>query len=154
MAIGWDQWSLASELGYGNTRVSNLVRAVNPTVTSSTAARVAEVFERLSASPRNGTTAARYARTHASQRGWQPPLAWDDIDHDPEPSLPATSGDVDEVVVERILAGDRLPATPMERVEVVRRWVNSGRPLRHLEQQTGWNVSREASRANRAQEAA
>jgi len=147
MAIGWDQHSLAVEVGVTNTRISNLVRGINPEVTSHTAARVARVYDRLSMTARDGTKAARYARTVARRQGWPPPLGWDDIDTDVEP--PAGDGvDVDEVVVDRILAGDRLPATPAEKAEVVRRWLATGRRLADLERQTGWNGARELRRAN------
>lgn len=147
MAIGWDQHSLAVEVGVTNTRISNLVRGINPEVTSQTAARVARVYDRLSMSARDGTKAARYARTVARRQGWPPPLAWDDIDNDLEP--PAGDGvDLDEVVVDRILGGERLPATPAEKAEVVRQWLASGRPLKQLEKQTGWNGARELRRAN------
>jgi transcriptional regulator with XRE-family HTH domain len=153
MAIGWDQHSLAVEVGVTNTRISNLVRGINPEVTSHTAARVARVYDRLSMTARDGTKAARYARTVARRQGWPPPLGWDDIDTDVEP--PAGDGvDVDEVVVDRILAGDRLPATPAEKAEVVRRWLATGRRLADLERQTGWNGKREKDRALAAEGAA
>ena len=150
MAIGWDQHSLAVEVGVTNTRISNLVRGINPEVTSQTAARVALVYDRLSMTARDGTKAARYARTVARRQGWPPPLAWDDIDHDPEPPAPDVPDiDVDEAVVHRVLAGERLPANTAERAEIVRRWLDSGRPLVSLEQLTGWNGRREKDRAMR-----
>lgn len=91
---------------------------------------------------RGGKWARSYARTVAKKNGWLPPLAWDDIDRDPEPPT-AEPVYLDEVVVDRILAGDRLDATPAERAEVVRRWLNTGRPLADLERLTGWNGARE-----------
>lgn len=51
------------------------------------------------------------------------------------------------MLVERILRGERLAATPAEKAEVVRLWLASGRPLKQLEQQTGWNGKREKDRA-------
>lgn len=49
----------------------------------------------------------------------------------------------DEVVVQRFLDGHtNLHATPPDRVEVVRRWVASGRSLRDLGIRTGWKVER------------
>lgn len=146
MAIGWDQHSLAVEVGVTNTRISNLVRGINPEVTWHTVARVTRVYDRLSMTAREGTKAARYARTVARRQGWPPPLAWDDIDNDPEPPA-GEPVDVDEVVVERILDGEHLEATQAEKSEVVRRWLASGRPLAHLEAQTGWNGNRERLRA-------
>lgn len=55
----------------------------------------------------------------------------------PEPA------EVDDVVVQRILDGYiNVGARPAERVVVVRRWQELGRPLKELERQTGWNSSR------------
>lgn len=123
MAIGWDQRTLATHLGWGNTRVSNLVRGLNSEVTWSTAERVRVVYDRLHMTPMDGTFAARLVRTLARRQGWAAPLAWDDIDHDPEPAGGAVVDAVDPVVVDRILAGEwRLPATREERVEVCRRF--------------------------------
>lgn len=89
-------------------------------VTRATHERVDAIFEALSGRQPEMTWARQRTKLHALRRGYRPPLAWDDIDNDPEP--PTTEVvDLDEVVVERILAGDRIEATPAERVEVVRR---------------------------------
>ena len=53
-----------------------------------------------------------------------------------------------EELVERILHGERLAATQEEKAEVVHQWLASGRPLKQLEKQTGWNGARELRRAN------
>ena len=82
-----------------------------------------------------------------------PPLAWDDIDNDLQPQS-GDGVDLDEVVVDRILGGERLPATPAEKVEVVRRWLATGRRLADLERLTGWNGKREKDRAFAAEGAA
>lgn len=51
--------------------------------------------------------------------------------------------DVDEVVVERILAGEwRLRATRAEKVEVVAQWREAGRSLAYLAAVTGWKPER------------
>jgi hypothetical protein len=49
---------------------------------------------------------------------------------------------VDPVVVDRILAGEVVRATPPEREEVVRRWVADGRGINELARMTGWRVER------------
>ena len=59
----------------------------------------------------------RYAREHR----WLPPLAWDDIDTDPEPPVPDEDGGVDEIAVELAMLGERVRITPAERRECVRR---------------------------------
>lgn len=97
-------------------------------VRATTAAKVATLYEAWSMTLPPATTgkdrkAAAYARTVATKHGWLPPLAWDDIDHD---AAAASGGqedlEVDWVTVERILAGDLVPATTAERRQVVARW--------------------------------
>ena len=120
-----------------------------------TADYVQRVFARLCMTPPPETTGKEkwrrsYARTVARKNGWLPPLAWDDIDRDPEPPThDVPDVDIDEAVVHRVLAGERLPANTAERAEIVRRWLDTGRPLVSLEQLTGWNGQREKDRAMR-----
>lgn len=111
------------------------------------------------------------ARVHARAHGWAPPLAWDDIDTDPEPADPSpgpatskprragpaplgkahadqvadwasanTTGrdDVDEVAIERAVAGDGIAyhqLTLPERAEAVRRLTQRGHSLRDIARQ-------------------
>lgn len=96
------------------------------------------------------------ARRYAARMGWAPPLAYDDIDTDPEPNyshatdrvtgkfLPQSADDVDEVAVQRILDGDwRLSCTRADKVAVVARWTGSHNELERL---TGWRVCRYVNR--------
>lgn len=66
---------------------------------------------------------AEEARRRAAARGYLPPLVWDNIDDPNErPRLGSnhtTKTDLDLVVVDRVLAGDRLPMTTAERRAVV-----------------------------------
>jgi ParB family chromosome partitioning protein len=49
----------------------------------------------------------------------------------------------DEAVVQRICAGDTsVHACPCDRVEVVRRWIEQGKPVNELARRTGWKVER------------
>lgn len=118
---------------------------------------IAEIYDLLSMTVGPSEGAMRWAES----RGWPPPLAWDDdtID-DPgaEPhcgqkrrrgrssgsSRPALDHSVvDQLAVERILAGDwRAPAGKATRTEVVRRWDEMGRPRRELRGLTGWMPER------------
>jgi hypothetical protein len=122
------------------TRDRAYVRAV-------TVAKVASLYDAWSMTlPPEITTnerkAAAYARTVATRNGWLPPLAWDDIDHDPQAASTLDQGDIDWVVVERILAGDIVPTTTTERQAVVARWPSTGRSLNDLARLTGWKVER------------
>jgi hypothetical protein len=113
----------------------------------STHEAIAAVYDDLSTrTPQGRPQILARTRNRARRLGYLPPAAWDDIDLDPEPPT-AEPVDVDEVVVERILDGERLEATQEEKAEVVRRWLAAGRPLAHLEAQTGWNGNRERLRA-------
>jgi hypothetical protein len=115
IAIGWPTELLAAQLG---RRPNNLRRTMTgESVTARTAQDVATLYERLwnSRPPRltnEQRAAADAARAQAAARGWLPPLAWDDIDTDltPPPALAGGSqrNDMDEIAVERALAGDHI----------------------------------------------
>ena len=45
-------------------------------------------------------------------------------------------------ILDRILAGDPVPATTAERRAVVTAWPTTGRPLADLARLTGWKVER------------
>ena len=113
IALGWSTSLLATALG---RTVSNLARTMTSRqVTAETARHVAALYEQLcNATPPQISTAQRraadHARSQASESGWLPPLAWDDIDTDPEPAASETSvpnpDDLDEIAIERAIAGD------------------------------------------------
>jgi hypothetical protein len=132
---GGGAWALAHRMG--------------PEARATTAVKVASLYDAWSMTlPPTGTgleqKAASYARTVARKHGWAPPLAWDDIDRDPYPAqdVDAAHHVVDLVVVERILAGDLVPANIAEKRAVVARWPETGRPYADLAALTGWKVER------------
>jgi hypothetical protein len=141
VALGWAPELLAAQLG---RRLSSLRRSMtSSSVTARTAQDVAALYERLSDTPpprRTGEQRARAdaAQAHAAVNGWQPPLAWDDIDTDPPPQLTDEtfpSDDVDEIAVERALAGDGIrydELTPAEQEQVVHRLTERGRSIRDI----------------------
>jgi DNA-binding NarL/FixJ family response regulator len=115
----------------------------SPSVTARTAQDVAGLYERLShISPPRVTgeqrAVADAARTHAAAQAWQPPLAWDDIDRDPTPERtagPPPADDVDDIAIERALAGDGIrynELTPAEQEQVVHRLTERGRSIRDI----------------------
>jgi hypothetical protein len=155
-ALGWTSRQLGPRLGVSYARVGHLVNGMYPLIFRSTAERIRELYDELSMTvPQDPEVLApQQVRVHARQRrlavarGWVPPLAWDEADLDDPQATPATgaTGDareVDQSVIERILAGDwHARASVAERVEVARRWHAQGRVLRDLEGYTGWKVER------------
>lgn len=125
VANGWSLSKLAQRLGVD---VGNLVTMLGREhVTAGRHRAVKALFEELwdKQPPRSGwhdAAAFTRARRHAAARRWLPPLAWDDIDADPEP--PAVEGGddvVDEIAVELAMAGEGPRLTPAEHHEAVRR---------------------------------
>lgn len=76
MAIGWTARALGEHLGLSPVGVRWLL--VRDIVHTTTAARVAETYRRLSDTPGPSANAAAQARN----RGYQPPIAWDCDDLD------------------------------------------------------------------------
>jgi hypothetical protein len=142
IAIGWPAELLADQLG---RRPNSLHRSMNgESVTARTAHEVATLYQQLwNSSPPVATdeqqAAADAARAHAVAQGWLPPLAWDDIDADPTPPASTAEGprrdDIDEIAVERALAGDHISyddLTSVEQQEVVRRLSARGASIRDI----------------------
>lgn len=163
VALGYSFGDIGQAFGLGHDQPRKWALGQD-IVRVSTFARIDAVYDALSMTPPPASTPrerrrATYARTVARKHGWVPPLAWDDIDTDDQPLLdyvtynaePAqpcnTTGaeyqDIDPVVVHRVLAGQNVPtATHAERVEIVRRWRATGRPVRELALITGWKPER------------
>ena len=118
-ALGWTSTDLAPLLGVGHARVGHLASERQEKVHRVTAAKVAEVYDRLSMTvPQDPDVlpSPRHCRVHdrqrrmAARRGWAPPLAWDDID-DPD-ETPTDwryqAADRADVFAELVLRGDSL----------------------------------------------
>lgn len=142
-ALGWPQTWLARRLGRHST---NLRRALfSDEVTARTAADVARLYEQLwhtrpqPDTPR-GRRAVADALALAAKHHWLTPLAWDDIDHDPEPPTP-TPGDsehIDEIAVDLVLSGHGIrlsQLTPAEQDEAVRLLTERGKSVRDIAEQ-------------------
>ncbi len=151
-AAGWSMPRIGAMVGMPSSGVWKILHEYTQ-VRRSIADRVAVAYEQwcMVQPPRSTRWEKRdvtFALRTARLRGWVPPLAWDDIDNDPEPPAVVAEDHVDEVLVQRIIDGERLPANPAERAEAIRRWTSTGRPLSELERITGWNTARELRRAN------
>lgn len=140
-AIGWSGAMIADQIDSWRDTVQLAQTQDRTFVRPAFGDRVVALYETAQHQPRPDRGPSRYARRRAQQNGWYPPAMWDDIDLDPDPT-PLGADYVDHAVVERILAGDTVPATAAERLEVIRRWPSTGRSLNELERTTGWNVRR------------
>ncbi len=164
MRLGWTPTGLTTHLGMRASRFQQLHASSRVTLT--TADRIDDLYERISHSGPPETTeiaraAAQATRDHARHQGWLAPLAWDDIDNDPDPGpsapndSPRPDDDIDEVAVERAINGG-LPLgalTVAEQDEAVRRLTENGRSLRDIAEQlatTSRNISRRRLRLRTA----
>ena len=143
VAIGWPVSWLAAELG---REPNNLRRTLTShSVTVATAQQVAALYDRTWNIPptpqtRADRAAVAAARQTAARNHWLPPLAWDDIDTDPDPKPTEGTSDttpdvLDEIAIERALAGDGIglaQLTRAEQDEAVRRLTEHGRSLREI----------------------
>lgn len=120
--MGWPLSELAARMGVTTQAVSRMKRQERVSVAR--ARKVADLFDALAMTPGPD----RKTRAWARKDGAVGPLAWDDIDDPTEaPNLGADRDDeVDPAAVERTLAGDRVPLTRPERVEVIRRLAQRG----------------------------
>ena len=83
--IGWSRRVVAERLGMSANALHLALR--HPSISASTAKRIAEVYAELSMrapAPVTPTEAANigFVKTNAERAGWAPPLAWDDADFD------------------------------------------------------------------------
>jgi len=81
-AIGWDTDTLAHELGWTTTQLTQALTGHTPPHTRH---HITQLYNQLSMTPGPSTQ----ARQHAQQHGWPPPLAWDDDDLDNPTGTPA-----------------------------------------------------------------
>ena len=118
VAIGWSQSKLGKRLAVDPTNFSTLMKAEQVTVRRHL--QVVDLFEELwnqrppAESHRDKISYTR-SLSYAKKRRWLPPLAWDDVDTDPEPPVPDEVGRVDEVRVLLAISGERVRLTPEER---------------------------------------
>jgi hypothetical protein len=171
VALGWTHKLLAAQLGRTAT---NLKRSLaGEQVTAHTADQISDLYERLwDSRPPHATAVDRAqidaTRSYARERGWLPPLAWEDIDTDPDPEPhdrhdrhDPHRGDtdpdyLDEIAIELAVAGegirlDRL--TPAEQDEVVRRLTDQGSSIRDIAAQLA-TTTRTVSRRRKTASAA
>lgn len=145
MAIGWSSREIMRRLGYSDGSVW-LYYADHLNV--ATIEKIRALYEDLWDKP----GPSKWTRTFAANRGFLPPLAWDEEAID-DPSASADLGgdgvDYDPVVVERLAAGadwTAIGATRPERLaaaDLMQRW---GHTLRHIEDHLSLRAGRDFRR--------
>jgi hypothetical protein len=118
MTLGWSLPAIAERLGDRGPNIRRLLFAER--LTRRFADRIAAVYDALcmirpAGHDRTSNAAIARTRIFAARRGWLPPLAWDDIDNDPEPAQAEADNDVDEIAVELAIQGRPVHLTPAER---------------------------------------
>lgn len=83
VAIGWSMEHQAAHLGVKKQVIQNFaVKSPETRIRISSAKRYADLYDELHMTPGPSERARQVAR----RKGWLAPLAWDDIDNDPEPA--------------------------------------------------------------------
>lgn len=130
-AIGWSLTQQAKRIGWNVGNFAPLVN-VRP-VRGATARKVTAMYDQLSMTKPPASRSSSRACRFALERGWFPPLAWDDeqID-DPAavpsllPPAPVSDPAVDEMAVQHVMAGHPVPLPADLRDEVIRRLSAAG----------------------------
>ena len=148
-AIGWRYRDIDIALGHptpqgtsASTWSHNIMRQQRIHVDNARA--VAELYDRWSMTP----GPSKRLRTRAAKWGWPTPFTYlniDDPDEQPDTGYHAgrSIGEApDPVVVDRILAGEVIPANAAERDEAMRRWRAAGNSERSLCVRMGWRDGR------------
>lgn len=156
VALGWSMSKLGERLGIDRGNFGPIIgtsTAGGPNrreglrvLSRGTVDRVEALFDELSMTlpPRHeyrDKIAYTRAINYAAEAGWVPPLELEDLDHTDD--LVDEDLDIDEVAIERRMGGDKtVKLTRDERIEIVRRWRQSGRTLAEMERVTGINAGR------------
>ena len=128
-AIGWPLSDQGRRCGRDPRNYTYLLNAEQVTV--KTARMVRELYDALSAvAPPPGRLTNR-TRAWAARKGYAPPLAWDDDTIDDPAAQPdlGTADDtdtVDEVAIERALAGDAVPLNRPEQLRAIEHGIRRG----------------------------
>lgn len=153
-ALGYSVAMIAREIdGYSEGQLKALMRGEKTVIRADRDKLIRDAYERLSM--RLPTPGDKYergavtrARTHARHNGWAAPLAWNDIDRDAAPTgmtgrfRGRPHDEIDNVIVEQLLAGVRVESTVAEKCEAMRRWLDAGRSEAELCRMHRWKDSR------------
>lgn len=148
VANGWSMSKLGMRLGVTPGNFNPTVRGLRGVHVATAKAVHALYIELATKAPPEAThrdkIAASRARGIAVQRGWLPPMHINGrlfigaaLPGPDDGDVATDFGAIDEMAVERLLAGDLVPATVAEKREVVRIARARGMSLREIELRTG-----------------
>lgn len=124
-ARGWSVSSIGARIGWSAANFHKMMKSEQVSATTFRAVR--DLYDELwDADPPESTQRERIsasrARKYAADRGWVPPMAWDDIDTDPEPaSQEEPDVLIDEQAIELAISGVQVNLSIEERRVVVKR---------------------------------
>ncbi len=139
--LGWSIPRLASHTSLSQRTLRTAL--TGKSLSAATALQIAALYEQLrgrrppARDDDEGEAAIAEAR-RAREAGWRPPLAWDDIDTDPddpatEPGPARTGATVlDEIAIERAMSGEPVTLTAAECQEAVARLTARGRSAQRI----------------------
>lgn len=156
--MGWTQRQIGAqpELAVSSERISQFTRGRHTHMTPETVKAIAAVYRRLCRTIPTGPH-ADYSRASAEQKEWPGPGSWDDatID-DPSASPNLLKGRyiigqyLDEAAIIRRMAGEMVPLTTAERIEVVARLRAAQWTYSRIEEHTGLKADRYIAREKAA----
>jgi hypothetical protein len=122
VCIGWSQTKLATRLGFEMSNFGGVMLRDRVTVKLHLAA--AELYEELWNTPpahesHYDLIAFNRSRNQAKAKGWLPPLTWDDIDNDEQPTADGVVEGMDEIAIDLAMHGEPVKLTTLERREAV-----------------------------------
>lgn len=135
---GWDLGRLSPLTGVNESTLA----AIRSGVTERVSVRMHDAIETAADQIGMRVGESRQARQNADRKGWAGLLAWEDIDNPDETPVGALEDSIDPVVVDRLLAGNRVPSTRAEKVAAMTRWMAQGRSQRSLCLMHGWQETR------------
>jgi len=152
MRLGWTHKGMQDEYGFDTT---HFARGTYHQTLARKWRAVDDMYEAICMT--HGPS--EKTRTYARNRRWHAPLAWHDIDDPAErPRIGrhtrTLDGVVDPVVVDQLIAGERVESTRGEKLEAMRRWIAAGNSARSLARAHGWQEGRYVVRGDDEEDAA
>lgn len=136
IVVGWPQSELASRIGWSPSNIGKLIHS-RCDVAKATADHVRALYEDLwdAAPPEPGSRYAAagrvQARRSAVERGWVPPMAWDDDTIDDPRALPS-GVNREEITAARIVRVEQMLAAGRSRPAITRRIGVAGGDVRRM----------------------
>ena len=142
VALGWPARTMSARLGLSSRTTWTLTREDKRPVIARTRDAVLRLYDELSLTIPPRSAASTRARRLALERGWAPPLAWDDDSIDDPAARPwtvdvETDDYVDAAKVERAVTGECVELTRAERWLAVRRLATRGMSDRAIAEVVG-----------------